>query len=181
MAGDDEIRGGAGKDVIIGGQGQDDLYGGEDSDTFVFKSFLDSTLAAVTSSQINGPQSVTGLGLDSIRDFEVGIDKIDLSGIDANILSAGKQAFTFRNSPDGISPATFSGTAGELILVNVSVAPSPDTPGGFFTAVLGDIDGDAQWDFAINVITPTSLVPLTEMTSCCDQRTFRLQELVHRV
>ena len=57
--GNDRIDGKAGNDVIVGGIGQDDLTGGSDSDTFVYETFKDRN--------------------DTIRDFEAGIDTIDLS------------------------------------------------------------------------------------------------------
>lgn len=58
-AGDDLLEGGSGNDVIAGGEGDDILYGDAGADTFVF---------------------VSGGGTDEIKDFEVGVDKIDLSG-----------------------------------------------------------------------------------------------------
>lgn len=57
--GNDDLRGGAGDDIVMGGQGADRLYGGAGRDIFV--------LAA------------DGTG-DQIRDFETGVDRIDLSG-----------------------------------------------------------------------------------------------------
>lgn len=59
--GDDTVRGGAGDDIIFAGMGEDDVSGGDGFDVFV----------------------MSGDGKpDTIRDFEVGIDKIDLSGWD---------------------------------------------------------------------------------------------------
>ncbi|MBO9418727.1 calcium-binding protein [Labrenzia sp. R4_2] len=58
-AGNDTLEGGAGDDVIGGGAGADILYGGAGADIFVFS---------------------TGEGADEIKDFEIGIDKIDVSG-----------------------------------------------------------------------------------------------------
>jgi Ca2+-binding RTX toxin-like protein len=57
--GDDDMRGGAGDDIVIGGIGADRLYGGEGRDIFVIEA--DGTGA-------------------QIRDFEPGLDRIDLSG-----------------------------------------------------------------------------------------------------
>jgi len=57
-AGNDELEGGAGNDLLIGGAGDDVLYGGAGADRFVFAS---------------------GDGVDEIKDFEAGVDKIDLS------------------------------------------------------------------------------------------------------
>jgi|GEM_PF-1903532 len=60
-AGDDIIFGQEGNDVISGGAGNDVLYGGSGNDTFLFESLTD--------------------GLDTIKDFEVGQDNLDLSSL----------------------------------------------------------------------------------------------------
>ena len=70
QAGDDEIRGGGGNDIINGGDGKDAIAGGNGldmiaggagADTFVYK-------------------NITNKG-DTITDFEVGTDKIDVSAM----------------------------------------------------------------------------------------------------
>lgn len=53
------------------------------------------------------PHSVLGAA-DTLRDFQSGVDKIDLSLIDADTNRAGDQAFTF------VGTAAFSNKAGEL-------------------------------------------------------------------
>ena len=63
-AGGDVLHGNAGDDVLIGGKGNDHLIGGEGADTFVF-----------------GP----GHGTDSIWDFEVGNDVIELVAFDGRL------------------------------------------------------------------------------------------------
>ena len=62
--GDDQIYGDIGNDTLIGGLGQDILFGGPDVDTFVLP-----TKAAVATDSL----------ADTIRDFQVGIDKIALT------------------------------------------------------------------------------------------------------
>lgn len=60
--GNDKLYGGPGDDVLIGGGGkdfQDKLWGGPGADTFVYRNKKH--------------------GFDTIKDFETGIDKIDLS------------------------------------------------------------------------------------------------------
>ncbi len=74
---DDTLNGSFGNDTLIGGLGKDILRGGQGADKFVFTSTNDFGL------------------YDKIVDFQKGIDKIDLSGIDANPLLAGNQAFEF--------------------------------------------------------------------------------------
>jgi Ca2+-binding RTX toxin-like protein len=81
--GNDTINGGAGNDSLIGYSGADTLTGGANSDTFMFVSTLDS------------PNSIGKF--DVITDFEHGIDKIDLSRIDANTAS-GFQHFAFTDT-----------------------------------------------------------------------------------
>jgi Ca2+-binding RTX toxin-like protein len=86
------LDGGAGNDVLIGSAGADTLTGGAGSDIFTFSALSELGL---------------GSGLrDVITDFVVGTDKIDLSGIDANLALAGDQAFSLVSS--------FSTTAGEV-------------------------------------------------------------------
>lgn len=84
-AGNDQIRGDAGDDRIDGGAGQDKLFGGAGADVFIFTSASDTSRTKS----------------DKIRDFETGIDKIDLSRIDANTELAGDQAFVFGASAEG--------------------------------------------------------------------------------
>ncbi len=61
--GDDKIRGGDGNDTLTGGGGDDDLRGGDGADVFRIED--------------GGPADV-----DSIRDFVLGEDLIDVSAID---------------------------------------------------------------------------------------------------
>jgi large repetitive protein len=59
--GDDVLNGGGGNDILIGGPGNDRLIGGQGNDIFTFR--------AVTE------------GFDTIVDFEIIRDRIDLSSI----------------------------------------------------------------------------------------------------
>ena len=79
-AGNDTLRGGSGNDSLEGGLGADQLVGGSGSDVFVLRSVADSGV---------GPAQ-----RDLIVDFERGLDKIDLSALDANAEADGHQAFT---------------------------------------------------------------------------------------
>ena len=81
------LTGNAGNDVMSGGDGVDFFTGGAGNDTFI--------------ADINGATVVAKRGpisLDVITDFQKGFDKIDLSGIDANMTLDGDQAFAFRGS-----------------------------------------------------------------------------------
>jgi Ca2+-binding RTX toxin-like protein len=81
-AGNDTLIGSAGNDVLTGGAGLDHLSGGAGQDTFVFTG---TNLAALD----------TGIGAnrDVIQDFSA--DVIDLHQIDANLNTAGDEAFAF--------------------------------------------------------------------------------------
>ena len=116
--GHDVITGGAGNDLIFGGGGQDSLAGGAGADVFRYDSVSDSPAGAN----------------DLIADFQpFGLDKIDLSRIDANSLAVGDQAFTW------IGANAFSGAAGELRVRD----------SGGYRWVEGDTNGDSVADFAI--------------------------------
>jgi Ca2+-binding RTX toxin-like protein len=119
--GHDTLFGGDGNDLILGGAGADGLTGGAGADTFRYDAASDST---------------SGL-YDLIGDFQTGIDKIDLSRIDANTHTEGNQAFSW------IGSNAFSGTgaasAGELRLFE----------DGGYQRIEGDTNGDGNADFAI--------------------------------
>jgi Ca2+-binding RTX toxin-like protein len=120
-AGDDVLRGGSGNDLIYGALGADTMTGGAGSDVFRYQTAADSTVN----------------GRDGIGDFS-SEDMIDLQRVDANILVAGDQAFTF------IGSAGFNGRAGELQAV---------ANGGGIWTISGDVDGNGQADFQFVVTT----------------------------
>ncbi|HNH43803.1 MAG TPA: cadherin-like domain-containing protein, partial [Agitococcus sp.] len=105
--GDDTLQDGLGRDIFIGGQG---------ADTFDFSQLQNGTLR-----------------LGEVLDFSAARgDKIDVSKIDANVLVAGNQAFSF------IGDQAFHNTAGEL---------------RFSQRLLqGDINGDGKADFEIKLV-----------------------------
>jgi serralysin len=118
-AGSDNLRAGDGADLLSGGAARDVLRGNAGADTFQFSDLAES--------------GVAGSQRDVVRDFAPGIDTVDLSGIDADSLLAGDQAFAF------IGAGPFSGAAGELRYVNTATK----------TIVHADVDGDGGADFAM--------------------------------
>ena len=119
-AGNEILNGGTGDDILIGGLGVDNLTGGLGNDLFVLATQAESGV---------------GAGLrDIITDIVSGTDRIDLSGIDANAILAGDQAFTF------IGTAAFTG-AGQLRYDVV----------GADIVLQGDVDGIAGADFELQL------------------------------
>ncbi|MES3022354.1 MAG: calcium-binding protein [Pseudomonadota bacterium] len=123
-AGSNVLMGGGGNDVLTGGLGADFLGGGAGADIFSFLSIADSGLV--------------GAERDTISDFVKGLDKIDLSGIDANADTAGNDAFTSLIAAD----AAFT-TAGQMRIVD--------------GVLYGNTDGDADAEFAIVLTGVTTL------------------------
>ncbi len=126
--GADKLQGDIGKDTLHGGSGRDSLNGGADSDTYRFSLVEDSNY---------GFDDFGEPIYDVIVGFEHGIDKLDLTRIDANVLLQGNQEFNVVEQ--------FTGRAGELIL---GVAEVEDLQ-FYEQTLLGDVDGDAVADFAI--------------------------------
>ena len=109
-SGDDTLIGGDGNDILNGGLDRDILWGGEGADIFEF---------------LDVAESGTGSSRDVIKDFEQGVDLIDLAAMGASSFSAGG----------------FTNTAGEVTYKLLS--------GGTKTVIEYDHDGDGAADFQI--------------------------------
>ena len=84
-SGNDILLGGAGNDLLNGGAGQDHMTGGAGADVFSFNSAGDSRTGTV----------------DLIIDFTSLVDRIDLGLIDADVKTAGNQAFVWGGTGTG--------------------------------------------------------------------------------
>ena len=149
--GSDRLNGGDGVDTLNGGDGVDFFSGGAGNDIFI------GEINATTVGSKTGP-----ISLDVVLDFATG-DILDLSGIDANALVAGDQAFTLVNSAKAAN-------AGELALRtfgNMNAAEAAlgmDLDGvagasphaGKVTVLFGNVDG-GEHDFAIVFVDNTPL------------------------
>lgn len=125
--GRDVILGGHGNDTIIGGEGADTMTGGEGYDSFVFN-HGDSTVR-VTS--ISGEVTV-----DTIVDFDIRFDSIDLRGVDSYTLTDVNESFRFADA--------FTGRPGQLLV-------RMDDSNSF--RIIGDVNADGVGDMFIDVNT----------------------------
>ena len=117
--GNDLLQGRGGDDVLVGGAGKDTMRGGTGADSFVFEKLDDSAVGTLR---------------DLIHDFQAGVDRIDLSGIDAVAATPDvDDAFSF------IGGSAFSGAPGELRYYLSSGN----------TILAGDVNGDRAADFEI--------------------------------
>lgn len=137
--GDDILDGGAGNDTIAwGGFGHDELTGGAGADTFY------SGAWAWDNQQV---------GTVLIKDFETGIDKLDLTRFDADERTTpgvikgkntpGNEAFTVVAETDGVTP-------GHLVITT-----GVDALGRPITIVLGYTNTEAGADIEIHLLGTT--------------------------
>jgi len=120
-AGNDIISGGLGADQLIGGTGNDILTGGGGIDTFVVRQ--ESVYSSLA------PQGRV-LEVDTIADYQIGVDIIDLSAI-------------VSGDADGVFNlvSNFDGVAGRMTL---------KFAGGTTTLSL-DVDGDSKADYLLKI------------------------------
>ncbi|MGR9204228.1 choice-of-anchor Q domain-containing protein [Rhizobium leguminosarum] len=127
-AGADKLDGGAGNDVLIGGAGKDIMTGGIGEDTFILKA---------------PTETGSGLNRDGITDFQHGVDKIDISAIDANGSAAGNGTFHFQAQEN----ALFDHKAGALAWHYDDHAGTASD----VTVIQADMNGDGIHDFEVQL------------------------------
>lgn len=133
LGGNDTLNGGAGADTLIGGAGADNLNGGADADLFVYTSTNDSGTSSLTRDVITG--------------FEHGVDKIDLSAIDARTSGGGSnglQHFTFLGEWNGVGTEFNNQAQLKFHYVNVG--------GQDHTYVEGNVNNNSGADFQIDLV-----------------------------
>ena len=136
--GNDRMDGGSGTDLLNGGAGNDVLAGSSGNDRMTGGSGNDR----FDFNSISDSGAASG-ARDLIVDFRRG-DKVDLAGIDANSGASGNQSFRIVSG--------FTGSAGELTREKLGA--------GFL--VSGDVDGDGNADFAIQVNTALSVLQASD-------------------
>jgi lysophospholipase L1-like esterase len=136
--GNDRLHGGSGTDLLNGGAGNDVLLGSTGNDRMTGGSGKDR----FDFNSISDSGAASGIR-DVIVDFRRG-DKVDLSGIDANAGASGNQSFRIVSD--------FTGSAGQLTREKLGA--------GFL--VSGDVNGDGNADFAIQVNTTLSALQASD-------------------
>ncbi|MGZ8295969.1 MAG: M10 family metallopeptidase C-terminal domain-containing protein [Allosphingosinicella sp.] len=161
LAGDDTLNGGLGSDSLNGGLGSDRLNGGDGVDILVGGDGVDFFSGGAGNDIFIGEINATKVGskdgpmsLDVVLDFATG-DILYLSGIDANTLVAGDQAFTLVNGAKAknageLAIRTFGNmNAAESALgMELDGVDGASPFGGKVTVVFGNVDG-GDHDFAI--------------------------------
>lgn len=102
-AGNDTLDGGGGPDTVEGGTGRDRILSGGDLAADVFSGGAGADRFVFLTLGGRDPAD-----RDTILDFETGRDRIDLSALDGDLVTAGRQGFAF------VGDAPFSGRAGEV-------------------------------------------------------------------
>lgn len=150
--GDDVLRGGLGNDTLLGGADDDMLRGGDGLDTLDGNAGDDTFEGGLGFDRMTGGtgrdlfifRGITdisfGANRDIITDFVTGIDKINLSAIDANVNTGANDAFVFTTA--------LTGTAGQVIR-------RLDGGGAF---VEGDVNGDGVADFSLRLTGVTAFL-----------------------
>ena len=133
-AGAQQIFGNAGANVLAGLGGADRITGGGGADRFVFAAVTDSLAGRYN--------------CDTITDMQRGLDRIDLSQIDANSLTSGAQDFRY------IGSAAFGGL-GAASAGQIRWQTSSGTAGG--VVIDADLNGDGIADMQITLSTLKSL------------------------
>lgn len=136
-AGDDVLRGEAGADRLLGGAGNDTIIGGADADVMRGDAGADRFVWLALSDSLSAAR-------DRVLDFDQGEDRLDVSGIDADLVTAGDQGFAL------IGSNAFSGGLGVAQLRFVALA-------GRVLVQLDSADADAIADAMIVVLGTTTL------------------------
>ena len=135
-SGKNTLTGSAGNDILVGANGRDILRGGTGADDFDYNAVNETGRTSTTR--------------DRITDFTHGSDDIDLKTIDANGSATGNGTFKFVVKEG----AVFTGVRGQLIWDKQDHSGTTKD----VTIISGDINGDKQADFQIEL---TGLKTLT--------------------
>jgi Ca2+-binding RTX toxin-like protein len=149
-AGNDLLIGGAKPDTLEGGDGNDTLDAGGDSDLMSGGAGADVFVFDITISGMRDPDLYMGWP-NRITDFERGLDRLDFSAV--------PDAFVANSIPNG--PAQLALTTGPAAFALWQEVQDATT-----IILSGDIDGDGQVDFEMEVMfadgQPAGLIAATD-------------------
>jgi Ca2+-binding RTX toxin-like protein len=133
--GSDRISGSAGDDMITGGQGADTMTGDSGADTFIFT---------------EDDSGITSATYDSISDWTVADDLIDLGGIAGTVSNYGEQL------------ATGAAVASAVASAETALAADTDLEFYFITNgtdgfLMWDTDGDQTVDVVVRLVGANAL------------------------
>jgi Ca2+-binding RTX toxin-like protein len=159
LDGNDTLDGGAGNDWLYGGTGNDRLIGGDGIDFMVGGAGVDTFVDQLNSTSVALKQG--SMSLDLITDFQPGVDKIDLTGIDANTGMAGDQAFHWggsgKNAGDlTIKTYTSVNGAENALGYDLDGVSGASPYSGPVTVVFGNVNGGDN-DFALVLFNTNSV------------------------
>ena len=153
-AGNDSLSGAGGKDILLGGAGNDRLNGGADFDILVGGGGNDVFVFDSASFDGDGDGD---LSIDFISDYGRG-DLFDFSALDADSTLDGDQAFSLVShlTASGVGQIMVSSYANIIKAIGAlgGVEVGAFGLGGLFSqasVIWGDLDGDANSDFAVLV------------------------------
>lgn len=112
--GNDVIHGGVGDDVLFGGQGDDVLTGSTGRDVLSGDAGSDTLIGGPGADifSFNVRSGILGTGVDTVMDFEFGIDKIQLVNGDRSLLSVADNGANLDLFYSGTQVATILNAAG---------------------------------------------------------------------
>jgi serralysin len=113
FGGNDDLNGGAGEDILDGGLGDDALRGGAGRDLFTFAD--------------------RRFGIDTIRDFTLGADRIDLRALGIGDATSLRPYLT-QIGRDVVIQTAFGGEREAITITNVTIAKLLAQPGAFVFA-----------------------------------------------
>jgi serralysin len=150
-AGADRLYGAGGNDILLGGSGADRLNGGADFDILLGGAGNDVFAFDAASFDLDG------LSIDYVADYSRG-DLFDFSALDGNAALDGDQAFSLvshwaANGIGQLMVSSYSSLFGAVAALG-GVDLGAYALAGLFgraSVIWGDLDGDADSDFAVLV------------------------------